>query len=191
MENCKVEGCEKLEKTKGYCTAHYLKMRKYGDPLFFIRQRNVVKEILPKVKKSPKRSDLRYDCYRSMIYRCNKLNKKYDYYKSRGITVCEEWKDKEKGFDNFCKDMGERPSLKYSIDRINNDLGYYKENCRWATIHEQQANRRNINEFVGVHSTKRGKYVAELTVNRVIYQKSFQTIEEAVLYRKELEFKYL
>ena len=43
-------------------------------------------------------------------------------------------------FENFFEDMGERPSLDYSIDRINNEKGYYKENCRWATRSEQMNN---------------------------------------------------
>jgi hypothetical protein len=44
-------------------------------------------------------------------------------------------------FVNFLEDMGERPSLKHSIDRKDNRLGYTKENCRWVTIHEQMRNR--------------------------------------------------
>ena len=38
--------------------------------------------------------------------------------------------------------MGERPSLKHSLERINNDLGYFPKNCRWATKKEQQRNQR-------------------------------------------------
>jgi hypothetical protein len=39
--------------------------------------------------------------------------------------------------------MGNRPSSKYSLERINNDLGYSKENCKWATRDEQSVNKRN------------------------------------------------
>jgi hypothetical protein len=192
MRNCKVEGCEKLEKTKGYCGAHYKKMRKYGDPLFFIRQMNVVKEVLPKVKKKPVKKDNRYTSYRTMLARCfYVLNKNYEHYNKRKISVCDEWKDKLEGFHNFCKDMGERPSLKYSLDRIDNDLGYFKENCRWATVHQQQANKSNNNKFVGVHLTKRGNYRAQLTVNNVRHEKYFISIDDAISYRKALELQYL
>ncbi len=54
--------------------------------------------------------------------------------KTPGIS--EEWK----AFENFLRDMGMRPSKNHSIDRINNDLGYSKENCRWATKKEQVRN---------------------------------------------------
>ena len=43
-------------------------------------------------------------------------------------------------FENFYEDMGERPSLAHSIDRVDNEDGYYKENCRWATKYEQMNN---------------------------------------------------
>lgn len=60
-------------------------------------------------------------------------------YGARGITICEEWRN---SFDVFLRDMGPAPSKSHSIDRRNNNLGYSKENCRWATAKEQQRNRR-------------------------------------------------
>lgn len=63
-------------------------------------------------------------------------------YGGRGIKVCDRWLGKE-GYQNFVADMGRRPSLDYSLDRINQNGDYTPSNCRWATRLEQQANQRS------------------------------------------------
>lgn len=81
-----------------------------------------------------------YSSWISMKDRClNKNSKDFDSYGAKGITVCKEWAD---SFEQFYLDMGEKPRGK-SIDRIDNNLGYFKENCRWATHSEQQKNKFN------------------------------------------------
>lgn len=73
-----------------------------------------------------------------MRQRCiNPKAEGYCYYGAKGITVCDEWSS----FEKFLEDMGERPSPKHSLDRIDGTKGYYKENCRWATIDEQARNK--------------------------------------------------
>jgi hypothetical protein len=79
-----------------------------------------------------------YAAWKRMRTRCFDPNSaRYANYGGRGITVCEEWHD----FAVFLSDMGSRPSDKHSLDRINVDGPYCKENCRWATP-EQQANNK-------------------------------------------------
>lgn len=85
----------------------------------------------------------------AMKRRCyNKNTKDYPMYGGRGITVCDEWHT----FEGFIKDMEQsyRPGL--SIDRVDNEKGYFFNNCRWATPTEQ-ANNRTTSRIV-VHNGK-------------------------------------
>ncbi len=72
--------------------------------------------------------------------RCfNPGNIGYRYYGGRGITMCDRWRD---SFEAFFADMGPRPSMAHTLDRINNAGNYEPGNCRWATWLQQAANRR-------------------------------------------------
>lgn len=132
-----------------------------------------------------------YKSWGNMIQRCtNEKHKKYQDYGGRGIKVCDEWLS----FENFLADMGERKSPDLSLERIDNEKGYYKENCKWATKSEQMINRRmnknNTSGVVGVHFNKRKQ---RFTANIYFDGKNnllgyFKTLEEASNARKQAEY---
>ncbi len=81
-----------------------------------------------------------YSSWRHMLERClNPNHHAYVRYGGRGITVCDRWRA---SFEAFYEDMGTRPSLAYSIERIKNEEGYYPDNCKWGTPEEQARNRK-------------------------------------------------
>lgn len=119
----------------------------------------------------------------SMMSRCNKTHDRaYPRYGGRGITVSDSWTD----FEKFAADMGPKPTPDHSIDRINNDKGYSKENCRWATRTEQNRNRSNssVLTFRGRTETLKdwSKYsgIPYETLRQRIFQLHW-TADEAIL----------
>lgn len=94
-----------------------------------------------------------YSIWMNMRNRCfNEKTPAYKWYGARGVTVCPQWND----FAAFLGDMGSPPSDSHSLDRWPNKDGNYEPgNCRWATMTEQQRNRRNntIYEYEGKTAT--------------------------------------
>jgi hypothetical protein len=113
--------------------------------------RKIASERMKKINTKHGKSKMpEYNVFLSMKKRClSKDHKAYKNYGGRGILICKSW---ENSFENFIKDMGERPSKNHSIERINNELGYSKDNCKWATKKEQARNIRSnrIIEFNGI-----------------------------------------
>ncbi len=81
-----------------------------------------------------------YIVWSNMVQRCHDPNStNYSDYGGKGIAVCDRWRK----FENFFADMGQKPSPKHTLDRSDSSLGYSPDNCRWATMKEQENNRTN------------------------------------------------
>lgn len=113
-----------------------------------------------------------YGIWRNMMTRClNEKSNRYKNYGGRGIKICQRWLD---DFMNFYNDMGPRPSVEHTLDRIDVDGDYCPENCRWATYAEQSQN------------TTYNKFTADDIRNiRKEYQEFIDNIKETKKLRKD------
>jgi len=123
-----------------------------------------------------------YHRYRSMIRRCyDPLHKEFHNYGGRGIKVCDRWLE---SIENYMEDMGKAPFYMASIDRIDNNGDYLKENCHWATKKEQTINRRTTKmiEYNG-ESLCLSDWSRKLGFEKQFVQKRLKrgwTVEEAI-----------
>lgn len=105
-----------------------------------------------------------YNIWKGIKNRCrNGEAPNYKNYGGRGITMCDEWYH---DFLTFYRDMGSRPSPELSVERRENDKGYSKENCYWATRTEQNNNtRRNVFHEYNGHYKTLSAWCRELNLN--------------------------
>ncbi len=131
--NCECDLGETIRKEKAISSNHLLR----GD---CISCGCLVKESPNNLKHGMTKTP-EYKAWTSMKDRCyNSTLNQYKDYGGRGITICDRWLN---SFENFYEDMGQRPSQEYSLDRVDNNGNYCKENCRWSTRKEQGNNKRN------------------------------------------------
>lgn len=129
-----------------------------------------------------------YPIWGAMIGRCeNADDPRFADYGGRGIAVCARWRN---SFANFVSDMGQRPTPKHSLDRKDNNKGYDKTNCRWATTAEQSSNRRifsnNTTGYIGVKELASGRFAAQWShEGRRYLLGRFATAQAAALARNE------
>lgn len=114
-----------------------------------------------------------YSTWNSMLNRCyNSNDKRFHNYGKRGIKVCKRWHK----FENFYADMGNKPAGK-TLERTDNDKGYFPNNCKWATSQEQHENIR-VKGYSYDKESK--KYRARITTNGKNYHLGgFDAPEEA------------
>lgn len=115
----------------------------------------------------------------------NKNDKKYINYGGRGIKMCDRWFN---SFENFYSDLGNKPSSKHTIGRIDVNGDYCPENCRWEN-HSQQARERTDNVYVFVDNEKMILKDACKKLN-IKYKNASHLIKNKFLSFDELRIKY-
>lgn len=161
---CSITTCTNTNHARTWCTTHYNMWKKYGDPL---ASRGTELHRLTNTQI--------YNAWLNIRSRTgNPKDNHYNLYGGRGIKVCGSIKGSLKYFNEL---MGQRPTPKHSIDRIDTNGHYSCGNCtecsnmswsfnlRWATMKEQGWNRRklsrNTSGYIGVISRYKGAWVAQ------------------------------
>lgn len=114
-----------------------------------------------------------YNTWKQLFQRCyNKKHKSFKDYGGRGISVCERWND----FSLFWEDMKENYSDTLTIDRIDNNGNYCKENCRWTTQTEQSKNKRD-NVYIEINGETKilNDWIKYYNINMSTYYKRIKS----------------
>ena len=113
-----------------------------------------------------------YKIWKGMVARCNR--KQDHLYGGRGITYCERWKEflnfKEDMYESYQKHVEEFGERDTTLDRIDVNGNYHKENCRWATWDTQSKNKRGsryVNDIPAIDFAKQNNIPYTTVIGRL------------------------
>lgn len=150
-------------------------------------QKGIVSE-LKNLHDDRESNDLSYQSWVGMKTRCNNSNfSQYKDYGGKGITYDARWES----FENFLRDMGPRPDKALTLDRIESNKNYCKENCRWADKSLQSFNKENAeNKISGVNLRKNGKWqVCFSEDGKLVYLGTYESLLDAAEVRALAELE--
>lgn len=168
---CNVDGCTKITNNRNrICPTHRWRFKKYGE---------YEPSCLEKREWHGMSGTETYKIWQGMIGRCyNKNRRKYYLYGGKGIKVCDRWRH---SFKNFLEDMGEKPQG-MTLDRINSNENYCKENSRWATYTVQNQNVKRREGYKGINKNKYGNYIVEISYDKKRFYIGYYPDEEWAAY---------
>lgn len=124
---------------------------------------------------------LEYAAWLAMRQRCTPSFWAHPYYYDRGIRVCDRWMS---SYEAFLYDVGRKPSAEYTLERINNGVGYEPGNVRWATRLEQSFNRSSSRVLkIGSESATISEWARRTGIDRHVIAKRLRrgiTPEQAI-----------
>lgn len=155
---CCIKGCNQLIRAAMLCHRHYMALWKYGHPLGTSNRRN---DTTPRVYRPKMREKW---TWHGMLDRCHNPDApNFKDYGARGISVCGRWRD---SFEAFYEDMGPKPAG-HSIERVNFQGNYEPGNCRWATILDQNRNKRDVVLTASIVADAKKRHAAGESVARL------------------------
>lgn len=140
------ESLNSLKKKHGLSGLHsFVKRHGYSAEEFGLVDRKIRQDCQHRGKYT---NSSEWSSYKNMRLRCyDPKHRAYKWYGERGVKVCDRWMETPYGFLNMIDDLGEKPTPKHQIDRIDEDKDYSPENCVWSSHKDNQYRRKKNSNY--------------------------------------------